>query len=159
MTFALSKLELTSPAFNSGSAIPEIHTGDGEDVSPALAWRNLPQGARSLALFCHDPDAPLLDARGGYGFVHWVLYNIPASVSMLQQGATEYAQGQNNFDRTGYNGPKPPRGHGCHHYYFWLLALDMAPGLPDGLELADLLEKVEPHTVGMNRLVGRYEGA
>jgi len=157
MGFALSDLELTSPAFKTGRAIPEKHAGEGEDVSPPLIWTNVPAGTRSFAVFCHDPDAPLISDRGEYGFVHWVLYNIPASVTSLDAGVADYASGRNNFDRTGYGGPMPPPGHGTHYYFFWVLALDIEPSLPDGLLLWEMLEKVEPHVLGMNRLVGTYE--
>lgn len=157
MGFALSDMKVTSAAFEPGAAIPARHTGEGEDLSPALSWKGAPEGTRSFAVFCHDPDAPLVSDRGDYGFVHWVIYNIPASAGHLDEGATQYAEGVNNFDKTGYNGPMPPDGHGVHHYYFWVLALDVEPELPDGLTLAELLEKVEPHILGMNRLVGTYQ--
>ncbi|MCB1679977.1 MAG: YbhB/YbcL family Raf kinase inhibitor-like protein [Halioglobus sp.] len=157
MGFALSDMQLTSAAFAAGGAIPTRHTGEGEDISPALFWSNVPAGTRSFAVFCHDPDAPLVTDRGTYGFVHWVLYNIPASVHKLSEGVDDYARGKTDFDREGYGGPMPPPGHGVHHYYFWVLALDVEPDLQDGLELPELLEKVEPHVIGMNRLVGTYE--
>jgi len=157
MGFAPSDMQLTSTAFQHGGAIPAKHTGEGEDVSPGFYWRDAPAGTRSFALFCHDPDAPLVGTLGDYGFVHWVLYNIPASAHKLEEGTKDYATGHNNFGRRGYNGPLPPEGHGVHHYYFWLLALDLEPALPDGMTLRELLEKVEPHVLGMNRLMGRYE--
>ena len=157
MGFALSDLSLGSTAFKAGGAIPEKYTGEGEDVSPPLAWSNVPEGTRSFAIFCHDPDAPLVTARGDYGFVHWVAYNIPASVDSLAEGSDGYTAGGNDFQKQGYGGPMPPPGHGQHHYYFWILALDSEPGLPEGLSLAELLEKAEPHLLGMNRLIGTYE--
>lgn len=157
MGFALSDLQLTSPSFTQGGAIPTRHTGEGEDVSPALSWSNVPQGTKSFALICHDPDAPKISREGEYGFVHWVLYNIPASVTSLQEATQSYTTGKNDFGRTGYGGPMPPNGHGVHHYYFWVLALDTEPTLPEGLSLRELLAKVEPNVLGMNRLVGTYK--
>lgn len=159
MAFALSTMTLTSSAFEAGAAIPAKYTGEGEDVSPALFWRDAPEGTRSFALFCHDPDAPRVSRRGTYGFVHWLLYNIPPSVHKVHEGVSEFATGWNDFDRRDYGGPMPPEGHGLHHYYFWILALDVEPALPDGLKLAEFLEKVEPHILGMNRLVGTYTRA
>lgn len=156
MGFALSDIQLTSAAFEAGGAIPTKHTGEGEDVSPALFWNEVPEGTRSFALFCHDPDAPLVSDRGTYGFVHWVLYNVPENVHKLKEGVGDYAHGKNDFGNMGYGGPMPPPGHGTHQYYFWVLALDVEPNLQDGLELPELLEKVEPHILGMNRLVGTY---
>ena len=77
MGFALSKLQLSSPAFEPRGEIPSKYTGEGEDISPPLQWTNVPDGTRSFALICHDPDAPVV-SEGTYGFVHWVLYNISA---------------------------------------------------------------------------------
>lgn len=157
MTFALSEMKISSLDIDQGKRIADKHSFDGENLSPDLRWEHLPKGAKSLVVFCHDPDAPLISTPGNYGFVHWLAYNIPPEVSGLPQGCKEYAQGVNNFDSAGYGGPRPPAGHGRHHYYFWVLALDLEPTLPDGLTLADFLEKVEPHVLGMNRLMAHYE--
>ncbi|MBN1237600.1 MAG: YbhB/YbcL family Raf kinase inhibitor-like protein [Gammaproteobacteria bacterium] len=156
MGFALSDLKLTSPAFNNLGAIPKKHTGEGEDVSPALSWSSLPADARSLALVCHDPDAPLV-TPGTYGFVHWVLYNIPATTAELPEGAQGFTSGISSFGKPGYGGPMPPEGHGVHHYYFWLLALDKELDLKPGLSMWDLLGQIEPNVIGMNRLIGTYQ--
>ena len=155
MGFALSSLELKSAAFAPHGTIPRTHTGEGEDVSPQLSWSQLPDDTQSLAVICHDPDAPLV-SPGTYGFVHWVLYNIPASVAELPEGVQGYTSGKNDFGKAGYGGPMPPEGHGVHHYYFWLLALDTELDLPEGLTMWQLLERIEPHVIGMNRLVGTY---
>ena len=155
MGFALSDMTLTSSTFDTGGSIPARYTGEAEDVSPALAWGNVPDGTRSFALICHDPDAPLV-TPGQYGFVHWVLYGIPGSVTELPEGIGDYVQGVNNFGNAGYGGPMPPEGHGTHHYFFWLLALDTEPDLEAGLTMWELLEKIEPSVIGMNRLVGTY---
>ncbi len=156
MGFALSSMQLTSNAFTSGGAIPTRHTGEGDDVSPALTWRDAPEGTRAFAVICHDPDAPLVQ-RGSYGFVHWVLYNLPGSTNALSEGDDAGTPGVNDFGNRGYGGPMPPEGHGVHHYFFWVLALDAELNLPVGLTLSELLEKVEPHLLGMNRLVGTYQ--
>jgi len=156
MGFALSKLHLECPEFESGGNIPSKYTGEGENISPALQWTNVPEGARSFAVICHDPDAPLVSAST-YGFVHWVLYNIPGSVTSLKEGTTEYTKGHNGGNREGYTGPMPPESHGVHHYFFWLLALDKELDLESGLSLWQLLERVEPNVIGMNRLVGIYQ--
>lgn len=157
MGFALSSLKLSSPDFRQGEKIPDRHSYEGGNISPALRWEGLPEGTRSVAIFCHDPDAPLVSSTGNYGFAHWLLYNIPPAAGKLDQGSKEYAQGLNNFDTLGYGGPRPPDGHGRHHYYFWLLALDLEPAIQDGMTLPDFLEKVEPHVLGMNRVMGHYE--
>lgn len=156
MGFAISDLELKSAAFKSRATIPQRHTGEGEDISPVLEWANVPEGTRSFVLICHDPDAPLIKP-GVYGFVHWVLYKIPGFVTSLPEGTEEYTKGVNDLGKEGYNGPMPPEGHGPHHYFFWLLALNEELNLEPGLTLWQLLERIEPHVIGMNRLVGIYE--
>lgn len=157
MGFALSDMQLRSPAFSDGQPMAQKYSSEGENVSPPLIWSDAPAQTKSFAVFCHDPDAPLVSKRGDYGFTHWVLYNIPANVTKLEEGCRDYAQGKNNFDKSGYGGPLPPNGHGRHRYFFWILALDVEPTLQDGLGLSELLEKVEPHILGMNRVVGTYE--
>lgn len=157
MPFALSELSLTSSAFEDGGAIPKKHTGEGEDLSPPLTWTNIPDGTHSFAIVCHDPDAPLVSPNGTYGFVHWVLYNLPATTTSLTEGTTAGTKGKNNFGQIGYGGPMPPEGHGTHRYYFWVLALDTDLDLDDGMSLWQLLEECEPHIIGMNRLVGTYQ--
>jgi Raf kinase inhibitor-like YbhB/YbcL family protein len=157
MGFALSDMQLTSTAFSNLGAIPAKYTGTGEDVSPALSWNNPPAGTKSFAVICHDPDAPLISANGTYGFVHWVLYNIPGNISSLEEGNAPYTEGMNNFGNAGYNGPMPPQGHGLHQYYFWILALDTETSLDAGLSLWELLKKIEPSVIGMNRLIGSFK--
>jgi Raf kinase inhibitor-like YbhB/YbcL family protein len=151
-------MQLTSSAFEQGGRIPAKYTGEAENVSPALAWSGAPEAARSFAVVCHDPDAPLV-SKGSYGYVHWVLYNIPASVTSLAEGAQGHTSGLSDFGKPGYGGPMPPNGHGTHHYYFWVFALNEELNLEPGLTLWQLLEKIEPHTLGMNRLVGTYSRA
>jgi len=155
MGFALSDMQLVSPAFENGGPIPKRHTGEGADVSPAVSWTQAPEGSRQFALICHDPDAPLIKP-GSYGFVHWVLYNIPGSTTSLHEGIVEYTNGVNDFGKEAYAGPMPPEGHGTHHYFFWLLALGKELDLPAGLSMWDLLGKIEPEVIGMNRLMGTY---
>jgi len=155
MSFAISDMQLTSSAFGDGERIPTRHTGEGEDVSPPLAWTDPPDGTESFALICHDPDAPLI-SPGTYGFVHWVLYGIPGSVRELPEGVSEYTCGSNNFGKRCYGGPMPPEGHGTHRYFFWLFALGSEFEFDPGLTMWDLLRKIEPEVIGMNRLMGTY---
>jgi Raf kinase inhibitor-like YbhB/YbcL family protein len=148
-------MQITSPAFQPLGRIPREHTGEGVDVSPAFAWTGVPKGTKALALVCHDPDAPLVTPLG-YGFTHWVLYNIPGSVTKLAEGDRGYTSGVNNMGRSGYAGPMPPEQHGVHHYYFWLLALGNNAKLPEGLSMQELFAAIEPDVLGMNRLIGTY---
>ena len=157
MGFAPSPMQVTSTAFGDHQAIPRRHSGEGENVSPPLVWSDAPEGTKAFAVVCHDPDAPLVTPAGQYGYVHWVLYGIPGTVNELHEGTTEYSAGLNETGEAGYTGPMPPEGHGVHHYFFWVLALDRDVELPPSLTLWELLEKVEPHVIGMNRIVGTYQ--
>lgn len=157
MGFAPTSMQVTSSAFSANGAIPDKFTGEAEDVSPPLVWTDAPAGTKGFAVICHDPDAPLVSPNGSYGFVHWVLYNIPGDTSSLQEGEASYTRGINNFGNHGYGGPMPPEGHGIHHYYFWVLALDCETQLPAGLDMWSLLEKLEPNIIGMNRMIGTYQ--
>ena len=155
MGFAPSSMQLTSPAFKPLGRIPKQHTGEAEDVSPPLEWTGAPAGTKAYALVCHDPDAPLVTPIM-YGFVHWVLYNIPGNVSKLAEAQKDYTSGVSSFGKPGYGGPLPPEGHGVHHYYFWLLALKSDKKLPPQLSIHDLFKAIEPDVLGMNRLIGTY---
>ena len=156
MPFALSKMKVESTSFKALGEIPKRHSQEGEDVSPALSWSGAPDDAKSFAVICHDPDAPLVNP-GNYGFVHWVLYNLPAGTTKLEEGADEGTQGVNDAGNRGYNGPMPPEGHGVHHYYFWVLAIDRELNLDPGMTLWEFLDRAAAHVVGMNRLVGTYQ--
>lgn len=156
MGFALSNMQLSSDAFDNHGKIPAKHTGEGADVSPALSWSGAPEGTQSYAVICHDPDAPLIKP-GEYGFVHWLVYNLPATTTALAENSGEGTQGANDFGKQGYGGPMPPEGHGTHHYYFWILALDKNLDLQAGLTMKQFLEQAEPHITAMNRMVGTYK--
>jgi Raf kinase inhibitor-like YbhB/YbcL family protein len=158
--WAAMSLTLSSTGFGSNAAIPRIHTCEGSDRSPALAWSGTPQGTRSLALIVDDPDAPD-PAAPKVTWVHWVLYNIPASATSLPEGAKPSLlpagtrEGLNDWKRTGYNGPCPPIGR--HRYFFKLYALDTV--LPDLKQpkKADLERAMKGHVLGTAELVGTYQ--
>lgn len=152
MGLNIQDLEISSSAFDDGGRIPTKHTGEGEDVSPALEWSGLPDGTAQIAIICHDPDAPL-----PHGFTHWVLYNIPADVTSIDEGGGgAYTEGSNDFGNTGYNGPMPPEEHGDHRYYFWVYALDDEIDAEGGLNRSELLERIEDRIIEQNRVVGIY---
>lgn len=154
----------TSTAFGSGEPIPKKYTGDGQDVSPPLAWQEAPAGTRQWALICDDPDAPTDEP-----WVHWVIYGLPASVRSLPEGVKTTAQlsdpkgalqGKNSWPdgRTvGYRGPAPPKGHGVHHYHFKLYALDAELKQSPGLTKNELLKAIDGKTLATGELVGTYE--
>ena len=145
-------LEIQSPAFDSHGEIPARHASDGEDVAPELRWSGVPEGTHSFAVVVHDPDAPLVD-----GFTHWVAYNIPGDSTGLPEGGGDAVHGSNDFGNQGYGGPAPPPGHGPHHYYFWVYALDEDLGLEAGLSRRELLERIEDHVIEQARVIGTYE--
>ena len=150
--FYVGDLAISSPAFEPHGEIPQRHSGDGEDVSPALEWSGAPDGTQSFAVVVHDPDAPLVD-----GFAHWVAWGIPADATGLPEGVSGLVEGTNSFGNSGYNGPAPPPGHGRHHYYFWVYALDTTPDLEPGLARADFLGRIEDHVIEQARLIGTYK--
>lgn len=149
----LGNLSVTSPAFDHGAPIPDRHTSGAEDVSPELRWANAPDGTRQFAVVCHDPDAPLT-----HGFTHWVLYGIPGDADGVAEGGGDaWTQGGNDFGSQGYNGPAPPPGHGTHHYFFHLYALDAEVDAGPGLGREELLARIDDHIIEQARVVGTYQ--
>ena len=153
MKLRLKDLEISSPVFSALETIPKRYTSDGENVSPALQWSKIPPETKQLALICHDPDAPL-----PLGFTHWTLYNISPSVTEIAEGeGKKYTEGVNSAGSNGYTGPAPPSGHGVHHYYFWLYALNQSLDLAPGLSREQLLEAIADSVTAQARLVGTYQ--
>jgi len=151
---------LRSPSFESQGAIPAKHTCQGDDASPALTWSDAPAGTNSFALIVDDPDAP--DPRAPKTtWVHWLLYNLPATTAALPEAATAAdlppgtREGINDFKRTGYGGPCPPIGR--HRYFHKLYALDVV--LPDLHKptKAQLETAMRGHVLAEAQLVGTYE--
>ena len=142
-----------SPAFGALRNIPKHFTTLGDNISPPLNWMNTPGNTREFVLICYDPDAPVT-----YGFTHWVLYGIPPETSGIKEGEGKtFTDGVNSTGGTGYLGPSPPPGHGPHHYYFWLYALDKALNLDPGLTREELLDIIDEHVIVQARYVGIYE--
>jgi len=151
-------MKLTSSAFAHQGEIPSKFTCEGDDVSPPLAWADVPPNAKSLALIVDDPDAPDPSAPQRT-WVHWVLYNLPVSASSLPEAVkqlpTGALQGMNDWKRTGYGGPCPPIGR--HRYFFKLYALDTAlPSLGEPPK-ARLEDAMRPHIVVRAELIGTYQ--
>lgn len=147
--------KLTVAGFREGETIPKQHTCEGKDVSPALAWQGAPAGTQSFALIMDDPDAPV----GTWN--HWLLWDIPASVNSLAEGyrpGSLGTDGTNDFGKTGYGGPCPPRGHGPHRYYFRLYALDVPQlKLAARAKRAELDKALRGHVLAEAVYMGRYE--
>jgi Raf kinase inhibitor-like YbhB/YbcL family protein len=153
-------LTLTSPSFKPMGPIPARHTCDGDDISPALAWTNAPGGTQSFVLIVDDPDAPD-PAAPKRTYVHWVLYDIPSTVSTLAEGVKTadlregMRDGSNDWKRTGYGGPCPPIGR--HRYFFKLYALDRKLGNMGAATKADVQQMMANHVLETAELVGTYE--
>jgi Raf kinase inhibitor-like YbhB/YbcL family protein len=148
-------IKVSSASFEEGEMIPAKHTCDGEDISPPLAWDSIPEGTKTLALVCDDPDAPMGT------WVHWVLFNLPADISELTEDIppereleSGAKQGTNDFRRIGYGGPCPPGG--THRYYFKLYALDAELDLEPGARKQQVLEAMEGHILAEGQLMGKY---
>ncbi|MDF5711477.1 MAG: YbhB/YbcL family Raf kinase inhibitor-like protein [Nostoc sp. S4] len=153
MGLNIKDLQIHSPAFTSLEYIPKQYTSDGENISPPLEWNGLPAGTKQLAIICHDPDAPLPQ-----GFTHWLVYNIPPTINQIAEGGgSKFTEGLNSGNQPGYTGPAPPEGHGLHHYYFWLYALDAELNLKSNMNREQLLNAIADHVIEQARLVGVYE--
>jgi Raf kinase inhibitor-like YbhB/YbcL family protein len=148
-------IKLTSAAFQEGGVIPKAYTCDGANISPLLMWDGVPDRAKTLALIADDPDAP------GKTWVHWIVFNLPASVRELRENVAAQAsitgggmQGTNDFPKVGYGGPCPPEG--THRYFFKLYALDTELTLDAKTTKEQLLKAMEGHVIAEGQLMGRY---
>jgi Raf kinase inhibitor-like YbhB/YbcL family protein len=151
---------LHSPSFAHQGAIPTKHSCQGGDIAPPLAWSGAPAATQSFALIVDDPDAP--DPRAPKTtWVHWVLYDLPATAAALSEGATSAnlppgtREGLNDWGRAGFGGPCPPIGR--HRYFHKLYALDIVLGDLGKPRKADLEKAMHGHVVGEAVLIGTYE--
>jgi len=144
-------MNLTSPAFTQGQPIPVKFSCKGADISPAFAWTEPPGGTKSFALIMDDPDAPVGN------WVHWVLFNIPASARALPEAATfadGSVQGTTSAHSVGYHGPCPPSG--THRYFFKLYALDTTLNLSSSADKKSVLAAIEGHILAQAELMGTF---
>lgn len=145
--------------FHDGDYIPAKFTCDGEDINPPIFIGHISEEAKSLVIIMDDPDAP------SGTFIHWIAWNIPPAGEVPEdvpkvekvEGPIPMVQGKNDFGRIGYGGPCPPRGHGVHHYYFKVYALDTMLNLPQGATRKELEKAMEGHVIQWGELVGLYE--
>jgi Raf kinase inhibitor-like YbhB/YbcL family protein len=154
-------MTLTSPAFEFSEPIPTIHTGDASDISPALRWKNAPAKTKSFVLIMDDPDV----SAGTW--VHWVLYDLPATITDLPHGVPKTEDGPcgskhgacwgvDRFERVGYHGPLPPVGK-PHRYFFKLYALDKVLGLKPGATAAQVIASSYGRVLIQATLMGTYQ--
>lgn len=154
-------IEVASPAFDHRSRLPGPYAAEGQNISPPLEWEEGPSGTQSYALLMEDPD---VDEEPP--FVHWMIYNVPADVTMLEEGVPgtprlqkpEGAlQGANDRGAIGYFGPRPPVGDPAHPYHFQVFALDTLLDLPHGASRAEFLDAVRGHVLASGEIVGTYQ--
>lgn len=150
------EIKITSTAFEDGGLIPARYTCDGADISPPLRWETVPEGTKTIALICDDPDAPMGT------WVHWVLFNLPAETRELAEKIppdstlpNQALQGTSDFGRIGYGGPCPPSG--THRYFFKIYALDTQIELAAGANKRQLLKAMEGHILAQGQLIGKYK--
>jgi Raf kinase inhibitor-like YbhB/YbcL family protein len=127
------------------------YTSYGQNISPQLAWEELPRGTISLAVLCEDPDAP------SGTFVHWLAWNIRADSRAIPENGMHdgIRQGKNDFGRTGYGGPRPPPGK-PHRYVFHVYALDKELSLESGAKRRDVERAMQGHVLDEATLLGKF---
>lgn len=156
-----STLTVESAAFADGKPIPALYSAVGENISPPLQWSVGPPATRSYAVIMEDPEV-----AQNPPFVHWLIYNIPAKVTHLDEGVPptpqlvrpeDALQGENDRGAVGYFGPKPPPEDPAHPYHFQVFALDTVLNLPFGATREALLEAMKGHVIGNGELIGTFD--
>lgn len=144
---------LKSNSFQEGESIPQKFTCDAENASPSLIIKDIPKGAKGLALIMDDPDA-----TGGRTFTHWLMWNIPPETAEIKEGEIPAGavQGKNGWARQEYGGPCPPHGSKPHRYMFKLYALDSALDIPADSEKSSLEEAMKNHILEQAMMTGLY---
>ncbi len=149
-------MKIESSGFTASQPIPQKFSCEGADISPPLAWSGAPPGTTTFALIADDPDAP------AGTWVHWVLFNLPASTTSLPEGVAKTdsaaggVQGKNDFGNIGYGGPCPPPGK-PHRYFFKLYALDTSLSLSAGARKQDVEKAMQGHVIAQAELMGTYQ--
>jgi Raf kinase inhibitor-like YbhB/YbcL family protein len=154
-------LRVTSTSFSDGGKIATRYAFQGcggQNVSPQLSWSDAPEGTKSYAITCFDPDAPT-----GSGYWHWLAFNIPASVTSLNEGAGSQSpaggtSATNDYGMVGYGGPCPPKGDIDHHYHFTIYALDVEKleGPTEKTTGASLVFMMRGHLLATGKIVGTF---
>lgn len=157
-SFTLTSDDLTEGA---SLALPQVSAdGGGSDTSPQLSWSGFPPDTKSFAVTIYDPDAPTTS-----GFWHWAVADVPVEVTSLDAGASESMPTGaitlgNDGGGQGFTGAAPPPGHGPHHYWIGVHALDVESlELPDGASPAFLGFNMFFHTIARATLMGTWETA
>ncbi|MGC8764821.1 MAG: YbhB/YbcL family Raf kinase inhibitor-like protein [Brevinematia bacterium] len=148
-------IKLKSPSFKNGDMMPSKYAYDRENLSPPLEWENIPSNAKSIAIICDDPDAPVGN------WVHWIIFNIPATKKGLAENISKNPelpdgsrQGRNDYGKIGYDGPCPP--YGTHRYVFKIFALDTMLDLKAGCSRGEIINAMKNHILDKGELTGLY---
>jgi len=152
--YAGREIAVTTSSFKGGEEVDARYRNDGDNISPALAWENIPEGTKEIVVICDDPDAP-------YGtFTHWIVFNIPPVARGLKEGVSssdipdhEIKFGRNDFNGSGYDGPRPPWG--VHRYYFKVYAVDTTLGLDSGASRKEVLDAMKGHVLAEGQVMGK----
>jgi Raf kinase inhibitor-like YbhB/YbcL family protein len=147
---APESMRVISPAFDEGQTIPKRFTCDGEEVSPPLAFRDVPPRARELALVVEDPDADR--------FVHWSVLRIPPDTALISEGGVPTAsiETENSFGDRGWGGPCPPEDADPHRYVFALYALSRPLGLDEDASVDEVRTAIGDAAIARGRLTAEY---
>jgi len=147
---------LKSKSFENNGKIPSTYTADGKDISPQLYWTGLPKDTKSLVLIVDDPDAKKVVRRT---WIHWIVKDISPYVKELPENVIisniDAKEIKNDFDKTKYCGPYPPKGE--HKYVFTLFALDKQADFNDKITPKAFRKKMGKHILAEAQLFGRYE--
>lgn len=153
----MSDLTLNVHGFEAGEKIPAVFACDGDDISPQLSWKGIPEETMSLAVLMYDPDAP----RGTFN--HWILYNIPPSITTIDENVPSGEKvegtgthGKNDFGNTEYGGPCPPAGKE-HRYFFELVCLKSNEKIKAGLSREEFEREIEGNVIQRVTYMGVYE--
>jgi Raf kinase inhibitor-like YbhB/YbcL family protein len=148
------------PVQEADGRLPDRHSAYHDNISPPLEWTNVPD-VKAWAIIVEDPDAPQAQP-----FVHWMIWNLRPELTRLPEGLGNEPrlvtpqgaiQGRNGMHGYGWFGPRPPAGHGVHHYYFQVFALndllEMGPDTP----LVELLNALKARTLAKGEMAATYE--
>ena len=156
-------LSLTSPVFSDGETIPEKYSCDGENINPPLSISGVPEETEALVLLMDDPDIPeeIKASRGIEKFDHWVLYNLPADTTSVEEGSVIGTAGANGRGESAYTGPCPPPDMEptTHRYFFRLYALRSPVNFIKTPTLDEVEAAVRDITIESAELMGVYSRA
>ena len=154
-------MTVSSDAFQPNQTIPAPYGQEGDNFSPSVAWASAPEGTRSFVVVMEDPDA-----KEPSPYVHWTIFNLPATTSRLAESIPalpqlpdlgKARQGRNSRGTIGYVGPRPPVGDPPHHYHFQVFALDTVLDLPPGAERDALLAAMRGHVLAAGEIIGTFQ--